>query len=56
MTENKTNLISTDLPDEMIKKLDELALKKGLSRNEIITLCLKFAFENISSDDEISNT
>ena len=43
----KTSVVSARLPDDMIKKLDEISKKTGRTRNELISLCIDFALKNI---------
>lgn len=42
-----TAVISARLPNDLIKKIDEICKKTGRNRNEIMQLCLEFAVENI---------
>ena len=44
----ETSVVSARLPIEMIKTLDEIAENTGRNRNEIITLCLEFAVDNLT--------
>lgn len=46
----ESSVVSVRLPNEMIKKLDEIAEKTGRTRNEIVTKCLVFAIENLEID------
>lgn len=48
----ETSVVSVRLPVEMIKTLDEIAKNTGRNRNEIITLCLEFAVDNLTIDNE----
>ena len=43
----KTSVVSARLPDDMIKKLDEISKETGRTRNELISLCIDFALKNI---------
>lgn len=43
----ETSVVSTRLPVEMIKNLDNIAEKTGRNRNEIIMLCLEYAIDNL---------
>lgn len=43
----ETGVVSVRLPNELIKSLDEIAVKTGRTRNEIIQLCLEFSVENL---------
>lgn len=45
-----TSVVSARLPDELIAKLDEIAIATGRSRNELIQTCLEFSVENIVID------
>ncbi len=42
-----STVVSIRLPDELVKKLDEIALDTGRTRNEIIQKCLTFAVDNL---------
>lgn len=43
----ETAVLSVRLPNDMIKKFDEIAIKTGRNRNEIITACLEFAISHL---------
>lgn len=52
-----TSVFSVRLPLEMVKELDNISELTGRNRNEIISLCLEFAIENMvvnSSNEERS--
>lgn len=42
-----SSVVSVRLPNELIKKIDEIAEKTGRTRNEIIQTCLEFSIENL---------
>ncbi len=42
-----TAVISARIPNDLIKKIDEICEKTGRNRNEVMQLCLEFAVENI---------
>ena len=42
-----SSVVSIRLPDELIKKLDEIAEETGRTRNEVIQKCLAFAVDNL---------
>lgn len=42
-----TAVISARLPNDLIKKIDEICESTGRNRNEVMQLCLEFAVENI---------
>lgn len=44
----ETSVVSARLPAEMIKELDKIAENTGRNRNEIITLCLEYALDNLT--------
>ncbi|WP_204751728.1 ribbon-helix-helix protein, CopG family [Intestinimonas butyriciproducens] len=48
----KTSVVSARLPDEMIKKLDEVAKQTGRTRNELIQMSIDFALKNLEISDE----
>lgn len=43
----KTSVVSIRIPNDMIKDLDKLSLQTGKSRNELLTIMLEFALDNI---------
>ncbi len=43
----ESSVVSTRLPVELVKKIDEIAEKTGRTRNEIVMTCLEFALENL---------
>lgn len=47
----ETSVVSLRMPDELIKKVDNVCEQTGRTRNEIIIKCLDFAIENIVIDD-----
>ncbi len=47
----ETSVVSLRMPDELIKKIDQVSEKTSRTRNEIIIKCLDFAIENIVVDD-----
>lgn len=46
-----TSVFSVRLPLEMVKELDNISEITGRNRNEIISLCLEFAIENMVVND-----
>ena len=46
-------VFSVRLPVEMIKELDQIAEDTGRNRNELVTLCLEYAIDNISIESAI---
>lgn len=42
-----STVISIRLPDELVKKLDDIADNTGRTRNEVIQKCLGFAVDNL---------
>lgn len=42
-----TSVISARIPSEMVDQLDEISNQTGRNRNEVISLCLEFALENV---------
>ena len=47
----KTSVVSTRLPDEMIKELEALSARTGKSRNELLVTMIEFALDNIDISD-----
>jgi len=46
-TKSEKIVISIRLENEKINKIDEIATKIDISRNELINQCLDFALENL---------
>ena len=42
-----STVVSIRLPDELVKKLDEIAEETGRTRNEVIQKCLSYAVDNL---------
>ena len=40
-----TSVISSRLPNDMIREIDAIALHTGRNRNEVVLKCLSFALE-----------
>lgn len=47
-----TSVISSRLPSDMIKQLDKIAEKTKRNRNEIVTLCLEYALDNLIINEQ----
>lgn len=47
-----SSVVSVRLPNDMIKKLDDIAEQTGRTRNEIIQKCLAYSIENIEVIDD----
>ena len=47
----KTSVVSTRLPDEMIKELEALSARTVKSRNELLVTMIEFALDNIEISD-----
>lgn len=46
-----TSVVSARLPSDMIKDLDKVAEKTGYNRNEVISMCLEYAIQNLQTED-----
>lgn len=46
----ETSVISSRLPNDMIKTIDDIAEHTGRNRNEVVTMCLEYAIINIDTD------
>ena len=46
----ESSVVSARLPVEMIIKLDQIAERTGRNRNEIISICLEYAIDNLTID------
>ena len=44
-------VVSARLTDELVKQLDEVAGKTGLSRNKVIQLACEYALERLEIED-----
>ena len=42
-----SSVVSVRIPNELIKRWDEIAEKTGRTRNEIIQMCLEFSLDNL---------
>ena len=52
----ETSVISSRLPNDMIREIDNIALHTGRNRNEVVLKCLSFALERYEkSPDEIES-
>lgn len=43
----ETAVISARLPNDLIKRIDDICQTTGRTRNEIIQMCLEFSVDNI---------
>lgn len=43
----ETGIVSVRIPSDMIKKIDNISETTGRTRNEIMSLCLEFAIDNL---------
>ena len=50
----KTSVVSTRLPDEMIKELEALSARTGKSRNELLVTMIEFALDNREISDSVA--
>lgn len=48
---DETAVISLRLPKDMIRQFDEVAKAAGRPRNEIMTMSLEFALDNMEIED-----
>jgi len=46
-----TSVVSLRLPVELVKKIDSVADQTGRTRNEIISMSIDFALENLVVED-----
>ena len=46
-----TSVFSVRLPSDMVRELDQITELTGRNRNEIISLCLEFAIDNMVVND-----
>ncbi len=51
-TYGETSVVSCRMPNEIIKKLDNVANRTGRTRNELITKCVEFALEKLEIIDD----
>ena len=40
-------IVSMRIPKDMVEELDDVASQTGRTRNEIISMCLEFALDNM---------
>lgn len=43
----ETSVISSRVPNDLIKKIDEICETTGRTRNEVVQMCLEFAVDNL---------
>lgn len=48
----ETSVVSARLPNDMIRELDNLALRTGRNRNEIMMMCLEFSMEHLGDTEQ----
>ena len=48
----ETTVVSMRVARDMLKDLDDVALKTGRNRNEIMTMCLDFALNHMEIVDQ----
>ena len=48
----KTTVVSTRLPDDILKQLDTICQKTGRTRNELLIMCVNFALENLEISEQ----
>jgi len=51
----KSVTLTVRLDSELNNYIEEIALKSGRSRNELINKALKFAFDNLEFEDDNNN-
>ena len=49
----ETTVISSRIPNDMLREIDEIAQYTGRNRNEIIIKCLSFALERYEMDNGV---
>lgn len=48
----ETSVVSLRMPNELIKRIDEICEKSGRTRNELIIKSIDFALDNIEIEGE----
>ncbi len=43
----ETSVVSARLPNDLIKRIDDICEATGRTRNEILQMCIEFAVDNI---------
>lgn len=43
----KTTVVSTRLPDHLVRQLDKVAKATGRTRNELLVMCVEYALDNL---------
>ena len=51
----ESSVFSVRLPADMIKDLDHVAEKTGRNRNEIVTICLEYALDNLVTESGLES-
>ena len=48
----ETSVVSVRLPAELISRIDDIAMKTGRTRTEIIHKCLTFSLDNLEIEEK----
>ena len=43
----ESSVVSSRLPVVLVKMIDDICVKSGRNRNEIVLMCLEFALDNL---------
>ena len=49
--EDKTTVVTTRLPDRLVQKLENIVIKTGQSRTQVIIMALDYALERLEIKD-----
>lgn len=48
----KSTVISVRLPDTMLDKLEDVVIKTGRTRNELVQMCIEYALDHLVITNE----
>ena len=48
----ETSVVSCRMPNDVLKQLDNVAMRTGRTRNELILKCVEFALDKLEIVDE----
>lgn len=48
----KSVVISTRLPENLVRQLDHVAQKTGRTRNELVVMCVEYAMEDLEIEEK----
>lgn len=49
--EDNTTVVTTRLPDKLVKKLDDITVKTGRNRTQVIIMALEYALDRLEIEE-----